>query len=332
MSLADELRKSNAPAWPIIGQGKQYRVPKLTPKVVSTSKYQTAVILPDMQLGYFHAGNDVLEPIHDEQAIEVAMRIVKASKPNQIILVGDNLDLCEFGKYRYTPAFARTTQATIDRATELCAQLRTIAPQAKIVWIAGNHEERLGNYVLDSAAAAFGLRRGKVPHEWPVMSVPYLCRLDEFEITYLSGYPTGAHWINERLHVIHGDKVASGGSTAHKYLATVKTSVIFGHIHRREWAERTRDDHDGARTILAVSPGCLARTDGAVPSTRGGHDLDGRPLYRSEDWQQGVAVVEYEPGDGNFNLELVPIRDGWARWRGVDYLSTNTRGKNERNK
>jgi hypothetical protein len=155
------------------------------------------------------------------------------------------------------------------------------------------------------------------------MSVPYLCRLDEFEITYLSGYPTGAHWINERLHVIHGDKVASGGSTAHKYLATVKTSVIFGHIHRREWAERTRDDHDGARTILAVSPGCLARTDGAVPSTRGGHDLDGRPLYRSEDWQQGIAVVEYEPGDGNFNLELVPIRDGWARWRGIDYLSTN---------
>ena len=327
MSLADDLRKSNAPAWPTIKQGKQYRVPKLTPSVVSTNKYQTAIILPDMQLGYFHAGNEALEPIHDEQAIEVALRIVKASKPNQIILVGDNLDLCEFGKYRYTPAFARTTQAAIDRATELCAQLRTIAPQAKIIWIAGNHEERLGNYVLDSAAAAFGLRRGKVPHEWPVMSVPYLCRLDESEVTYLSGYPTGAHWINERLHVIHGDKVASGGSTAHKYLSTVKTSVIFGHIHRREWAERTRDDHDGARTILAVSPGCLARTDGAVPSTRGGHDLDGRPLYRSEDWQQGVAVVEYEPGDGNFNLELVPIRDGWARWRGKDYLSNNPKGK-----
>ena len=98
--------------------------------------------------------------------------------------------------------------------------------------------------------------------------------------------------------------------------------MIFGHIHRREWAERTRDDYDGARTILAASPGCLARIDGAVPSTRGGHDLDGRPLFRSEDWQQGLAVVEYEPGDGDFVLELVPIRNGWARWRGVDYLAT----------
>jgi hypothetical protein len=45
-------------------------------------------------------------------------------------------------------------------------------------------------------------------------------------------------------------------------------------------------------------------------------------LYRSEDWQQGLAVVEYEPGDGDFVLELVPIRNGWARWRGVDYLAS----------
>jgi hypothetical protein len=102
----------------------------------------------------------------------------------------------------------------------------------------------------------------------------------------------------------------------------VKTSVIYGHIHRREWAERTRDDHDGARTILAASPGCLARIDGAVPSTRGGHDLDGRPLYRAEDWQQGLSVVEYIPGDGEFNLEMIPIRDGWARWRGKDYVAS----------
>jgi hypothetical protein len=237
------------------------------------------------------------------------------------VLVGDNLDLCEFGKYRFTPAFARTTQAAIDRASQLCAQLRKLAPQARIIWIAGNHEERLGNFILDGAGAAFGLRRGLRPEEWPVMSVPYLCNLDDYGVEYLPGYPTGAHWINQRLHVIHGDKVASGGSTAHKYLSTVKTSVIYGHIHRREWAERTRDDHDGARTILAASPGCLARIDGAVPSTRGGHDLDGRPLYRAEDWQQGLSVVEYVPGDGEFNLEMIPIRDGWARWRGRDYVA-----------
>jgi hypothetical protein len=73
---------------------------------------------------------------------------------------------------------------------------------------------------------------------------------------------------------------------------------------------------------MAASPGCLARTDGAVPSTKGGHDLDGRPLYRSEDWQTGCGIVTYEPGDGKFVYEQIAIDNGWAFWRGKDYFST----------
>jgi predicted phosphodiesterase len=322
VTLLNEIRQSYYPSWPVVSQGKKYALPATKTSKIPQRDYAVAVILPDMQLGYFRSHDNTLEPIHDEQALDVALQIVKASKPDQIVLVGDNLDLCEFGKYRYTPAFARTTQAAIDRASQLCAQLRKLAPDARIVWIAGNHEERLGNFILDGAGAAFGLRRGLRPEEWPVMSVPYLCNLDDYGVEYLPGYPTGAHWINHRLKVIHGDKVASGGSTAHKYLASEKTSVIFGHIHRREWAERTRDDHDGAYTIMAASPGCLARTDGVVPSTKGSTDLDGRPLYRSEDWQTGCGIVTYEPGDGKFVYEQIAIDNGWAFWRGKDYFST----------
>ena len=116
-----------------------------------------------------------------------------------------------------------------------------------------------------------------------------------------------------------GDLIASGGSTAHKYLAREKTSVIYGHIHRREWAERTREDHDGPKTTMAASPGCLARIDGVVPSTKGGMDLDGRPVVRHEDWQSGFAVVDYEEGDGRFVYHQVAIHDGWCRWDGRDY-------------
>jgi hypothetical protein len=138
----------------------------------------------------------------------------------------------------------------------------------------------------------------------------------------MPGYPASHVWITDKLKVIHGDKVASGGSTAHKYLATEKVSVIYGHIHRREWAERTRDDHDGPSTILAASPGCLARIDGAVPSTKGGVDLDGRPVVRHEDWQQGLAVIPYNPEDGRFVYEQIAIHDGWSMWRGKEYSAT----------
>jgi len=309
------------PQWPVINPGKPANIKMVLPKAITKPDgYETAVILPDIQFGYYRDSNAELVSTHDEAALTIALNIVATSNADKVILVGDNMDFPEFGKYRLSPAFALTTQASIDRATRFSAELRAAAPNADIVWLAGNHEERLPNYVLDNAKAAFGLRSGNTPDNWPVLSVPHLCRFDEYGIRYLAGYPASSYWINERIRVIHGDKVASGGSTAHKYLATSKTSVVFGHIHRREWAERSREDFDGPKTILAASPGTLAKTDGAVPSTKGGIDLDGRPLPIVEDWQQGLAVVTYQPGDGEFWYEQIPIHSGRAWWRGKLYV------------
>lgn len=308
----------SGPEWPVIQQGPPVKLPPFKTSPVK-SGWPNAVVLPDIQMGYFRAVDGELQPTHDEKALTVALAITRAADPELVVLVGDNLDLPEMSKYRLTAPFAQTTQATIDRMTLFCAELRRAAPRARIVWLAGNHEERLPRYLIDNATAAFGLRKGASPESWPVMSVPYLCRLDEFDIEYRPGYPASNVWITERLRVIHGDKVASGGSTAHKYLSSEKTSVIYGHIHRREWAERTREDHDGPRTVLAATPGCLARIDGAVPSTKGGVDLDGRPLVRHEDWQQGLAVIPHDPDSGRFVYEQIAIHDGWAMWRGKEF-------------
>jgi predicted phosphodiesterase len=312
-------RWADGPEWPVVDRGPAVKLPK-RPVACSPGDHQTAVILPDMQIGYYRNGGDDLEPTHDEAAIAAALAIVAAAKPAQVVLVGDNLDLPEFSRYRTTPAFARTTQATVDRATVLCGQLRAAAPHADIVWLAGNHEERMPNWLLDNASAAFGLRRGHTPESWPVLSVPYLCRMDDASIRYEPGYPASHHWITPKLKVIHGELVKSSGSTAHAYLGREKTSVIFGHVHRREYAARTRDDHDGPREVMAATPGCLCRTDGAIPSTKGGTELDGRPVARSEDWQQGLAVVDFAP-DGRFWYEQIEIRDGQARWRGKTYAA-----------
>ena len=310
----------SGPEWETVRQGPPTKVTVRLPKPLPRPEgYEVAVVLPDMQIGYFRGADGDLEPTHDEAAITVAEQIIAAAQPDKIVLVGDNLDAPEFGRYRLSPAFSLTTQASIDRATELCFRLRALAPDAEIVWIAGNHEERISNATIENLRAAFGIKRGLAPDSLPVLSVPFLLRMDEAQIDYRPGYPAGSYWINERLRVIHGDKVASGGSTAHKYLANSKTSVLYGHIHRREWAERSREDFDGPKTIMAASPGCLARCDGSVPSTKGGIDLDGRPLQIVEDWQQGVGVVTYQPGDGEFWYEQVPIHSGRAWWRGKLY-------------
>jgi predicted phosphodiesterase len=281
--------------------------------------WRTAVIVPDAQIGYYRDAEGELVSTHDEDAISLCLSMIRDLNPEVVVCVGDMLDAPEFGKYRLSPAFTLTTQASINRAATFAAELRACAPDAEIVWLAGNHEERITNAALDGLKAAFGLKRGNDTHGLPVLSVPFLCRFDDANIRYVPGYPAGNYWINEKIKVIHGNRVKSNGSTAHVYLANEKCSVIYGHIHRREWAERSRDDYDGAKTVMAASPGCLAKTNGAVPSTRGGIDTHGRPLNIVEDWQQGVGIVTFQPGDGNFFYEQIAIHDGQAWFRGKLY-------------
>ena len=308
------------PEWPVIVQGKPVQLQKVTTKPKTPTGFRTCIVVPDIQFGFFRNKAGELEPTHDDKAIDILLALIKDTKPDLIACVGDNLDLPEMGKYVTYPAYVQTTQASIDRATMFCAQMRDAAPHAQIVWLAGNHEERMPKYLVQNAAAAYGLRKGNVPDSWPVLSVPYLCRMEDYGVEYKPGYPAADLWINKKLKIIHGDRVKSNGSTAHVYLNAEKVSVIYGHIHRIETAFKTREDYDGARTIMAASPGCLARIDGAIPSTRGGVDLDGRPLTRFENWQQGIGVVTYEvDGDHKFAYEVATIYNGWMMYRGKEY-------------
>lgn len=312
----------DGPAWPVVDKGPLVQLPKSTTKPKLDNGFETCIIVPDIQIGFYRNSDGKLEPTHDEKAISITLAVIKEHNPKLIVCVGDNLDLPEMSKYLMYPAYAQTTQAAIDRAALFCAQMRAAAPNAKIVWLAGNHEERMPKYLLVNAGAAYGLRKGNMPKSWPVLSVPYLCRMDEYGVEYQPGYPSSDMWINKKLRVIHGDKVRSNGSTAHMYLNSEKTSVIFGHIHRIEQAFKTREDYDGSRTIMAASPGCLARIDGAIPSTKQGVDLDGRPLTRYENWQQGLAVVKYEEkGAHRFSYENIAIYDGWAMYNGKEYTA-----------
>lgn len=310
----------SGPEWQVVQRGPEIRLPKPTAKAAPAEGFKTCVVIPDIQFGFFRNRDGELEPTHDEDAIKVALLVIEHLKPELIVCVGDNLDLPEMGKYVTYPSYALTTQATIDRATVFCGEMRAAAPHARIVWLAGNHEERMPKYIVQNAAAAYGLRRGSAPESWPVLSVPFLCRMDEFGVEYKPGYPASDIWVNKKLRIIHGDRVKSSGSTAHVYLNAEKSSVIYGHIHRIETAYKTREDFEGPRTIMAASPGCLCRIDGAIPSTKGGVDLDGRPIERHENWQNGLGVVMYEDdGDHRFSYECMPIYSGWGMLRGKQF-------------
>lgn len=307
------------PAWPVVQPGP---MPKPRPKARvrrTTKGWQNAYLVPDMQVGYYADRDGNLVPIHDEAAMAVALAIARDLQPARIVFHGDNGDFAEMSKYRLSPAFEGMMQATINRLTQLADEYRQACPDAQIDWLEGNHEARLSFYILDNAKAAFGLRRGREPKGWPVTSLPHLCHFDESDVNYVSGYPANEVWLNDNFRVIHGHKVKSGGSTAHMYLDDARVSTAFGHVHRRELAQRTRHTRHGERTVTSVSFGCLARLDGVVPSTKGGMDVHGQPVRTTEDWQQGVGIVRYQPGDGLHAVEHVEILSGWAMWRDREY-------------
>jgi predicted phosphodiesterase len=316
------------PKWPVVQPAPAIKLNKRTTEPAVTDGWSRCVVVPDIQIGFLRSGDGTFEPTHDTLAIDMTVDLIKRVKPSTVVLLGDNLDLPEFGKYRQHPSFQLTTQMTIDAASEICARFRDAAgDKCEIVWLAGNHEERMPNYIIDNAKAAFGIKRAGASNEWPVLSVPFLLRLDDYEIFYLAGYPSNHFWLTPHLRFIHGHSVKSKGSTAHLYLNDEKVSVIYGHIHRNELAYQTRIDYDGTATIMAASPGCLARVDGHVPSMKQGFDLDGRPVISPENWQQGLAVVDYHE-DGRFDYKPIHINtvayddittEKWMRFENKEY-------------
>jgi hypothetical protein len=101
--------------------------------------------------------------------------------------------------------------------------------------------------------------------------------------------------------------VRSGGSTARAVAGAGCVSTLFGYVHRIETGYTTVRTRAGGQTRVAHSPGSLCRIDGAVPSAKGSTTLDERPVQSWENWQQGVAVVQYEDGDKPFSLESIFI-------------------------
>lgn len=310
---------AEGPKWPVVQPAKpvSVRVPQAKPRRLDG--WKTALLLPDPQFGFrrdIYTGE--LDPFHDERALDIALQIAEIERPDLTIWLGDVLDLASAGKYQQEAGFALTTQPALDAAHLRLAQFCALSDETR--YIEGNHDIRLQNLIIDNAKTAFGLRKANaVPEEWPVLSVPNLLRFDELGIKYIGGYPAGATYINDNLAAIHGSKIGNNiRSSASMVVEDERVSVITGHVHHIETRYKTRNTRGKPKFTFAHTPGCLCRIDGAVPSTKGGTDPFGRPVKSWEDWQQGVAIVRYQEGDGKFALETVPIFEGWAVHQGKE--------------
>lgn len=306
------------PKWPVVQQAAPLVInPKKITKTPRVSKWKTAVVGGDTQFGYRVVDDQTTELFHDESAIDIFHQIVALENPEQTVIVGDIGDFSQQSKFVAEPGFARTTQPTIDRMALFAAQLRADT-EGKIVWIEGNHDKRLQNFVEVNAQSALGLKRGNWPDSYPVMSIPNLCRLDEYDVVYKDAYPNAHWWITDNLRAEHGTRAKANGSTADLYAKeTPHVSRIFGHSHRLESISHTTWDRAGRIKSQFINTGCLCRVDGTVPSVHGSKGADGHSAVVFENWQQGLAVIRYLE-TGEFFTELIQIEDGKTFYQGQE--------------
>lgn len=310
----------SGPKWPVVQHAAPVQVNVAPMKGVHLLKgYRTAIVEPDPQIGFLVV-RSVLHPIHDPRAIDVSEMIAEVERPDDWVNLGDYLDLAEMGTYRQEPGFYDSVQPAVDEGHRHAAVMRALTTGR--CWIhEGNHDQRMASYMLDNARAAYGLKRASKPDGWPVLSVPALCELDEIGVEYADGYPATWRYINERLATTHGTDV--GTDALRKIVEREQVSVIAGHTHHAGTVYKTRNTRTHKVTTFAHSPGTLARIDGFVPGggKYRGRRVDGMPTRSWQDWQQGITIVRYVPGDGPVELEPVFIDEGVAVHRGQTFKS-----------
>lgn len=280
-------------------------------------------VFSDAQIDYRRLPNGELEPIHDERAIRVAQLMCRDLKPDEIINLGDTVDLAALSHFAPdSDHFHRTLGPSFQRAHDMYAQLRADSPWAKITEVDSNHNTRLKKFVLKYAPNMYGMQRAGEDNEYPVLSYPFLANLGKLGVDWVSGYGAaeyvyGLEYSTPPVIFKHGTTAVSNGSTAAKESKeNPEVNVVRGHTHRQESHYRTtRSGH----YLASIVCGVLCRTTGEVPGYHTAVDDHGMPVKYQEDWQTGIVIVhDY---DGNYQFDHIPIRSGVAYYNNKEYRS-----------
>lgn len=313
------------PKWPLIDK-------PVVPKVTFTGSVKRiagpedgrlrVVILPDPQFGFLKDVHGELHPFHDPEATAASITFLRAAKPDKVVILGDTVDLPVMSKYKTHPSYEGLMNPTLRACTEWLAAVRkAVGDECEIHMLEGNHDLRMQDYIMMNAKEAFGVKRAlDPPDSWPVLSIPNLLCLEELGVKYVPGYPICRVELAPNLVAIHGKKLK-----LKQVITDEKVCAVQGHTHHAgvEYYQY-RSDKATRQQRWVASPGCLCRTDGAVPGVN--HAIDPRshqPIDHPQDWQQGLGIIEYhEDGSTTPIYEHAPIEGGVLRWRGREFTGS----------
>jgi predicted phosphodiesterase len=178
---------------------------------------QTTLIVPDIQY-----------PYHDALMLKKVISVVQDIQPDQVVLIGDAIDFPQVSQWNKGRAgeFTNDLQQHVDGfRSDVLTPMREAAPLSEIVWVEGNHDLRIQDFIK-KYAAPLGVMRA--------LELPNLLNLGDLNVEYVRGPKR----IATNVYAIHGHE--SGGYCATPSAWDMKfakrygsdKSFVFGHTHQ----------------------------------------------------------------------------------------------------
>lgn len=229
------------------------------------------------------AVSDLQVPYQHKRAVSALTKFVKAWKPDQVICVGDEIDMPQISRWNKGTAGEYGGRLARDRDETV----RILADLQVSHVMRSNHGDRLKNYLQQYAP---GLA------DDPDLQYRRYMRFDDIGVTYhekMWGFAPG--WL-----LAHGDEgglSSEPGKTALKLAQRTGRSIVCGHTHRAGLQPYT-EAHGGrfVRRLYGMEVGCLMELKQAAYLKTGGAN-----------WQLAFGVFHV---DGrNVSPQLVFMRN-----------------------
>jgi hypothetical protein len=247
------------------------------------------VALFDAHVGY-ELVNGHRRPLHDPQAISVAMQFIKDFTPDHVILGGDMLDCAAISHHNKDKAGKTEGLRVLADAKEL---IRTVidpleqSVKGRLVYHTGNHEKWLDDLIE------------KQPGLAGIVDIKSVLKLTSRWEVIPQGQPSKL----DKMVFVHGDQLKGGQHPAKAAVEAYQRNVFFGHFHTHATYTTVSALDLYGHSGTAVP--CLCRKN---PSYGGGSP---------NRWMQGFVFGYTTPTQ--FNAYVATIVNGRAIINGGEY-------------
>lgn len=225
--------------------------------------------------------SDIHLPLHDRPALMASASYLKEKNIDALILNGDILDCSNLTRHSQRKPMRYTWGQELEVAKAFFSSLRVLFPKIPILYLEGNHENWVKQYLVRQAPQLSG----------------------DYELEKVLGLEQlGIQWLAEdrvvkygKLYIMHGHQLRIGGSmnVAEKVLRKAGVNVMCGHWHQQAYYEK-KNLVDEIHACWINGALCDLHPD-YMPYNNHGH---------------GFAMIELLDNDGTFNVVQRKVMNG----------------------